>query len=87
MKVQLTLEMDIEIDKEEYPDLDEEQILKSITVYDDDVIDGFGLTTHMNGYDNTQDFFLSNAKIVSKQALPILTDGAEENEERMEMTL
>ncbi len=87
MKIRLTLEMDIEVDKEEYPDLDEQEVLNSITVYDDDVIDGFGLTTHISGCDNTQDFFLSNARIVSKEALPVIADGAEETEERIGMTL
>ncbi len=80
MKIKLTLEMDIEIDKAEYPDLDEQTVLNGIQVYDDDVIDGFGLTTNIKGYDNTADFFLQNARIVSKEALPEIA-------ETMDMTL
>ena len=79
--------MDIDIDKEEYPDLTENQVLNNITVYNDDVVDGFELTTDIYGYDNTNDFFLFNGKIISKEIMPVLSEEVNEIEERMDIVL
>ena len=84
MKTLLTVEFDMEINKEEYPELTEKQVLDGIVLYDDDVVDGLVLSTSINGYDNTNDFFLKNAKIVKKELASETTITAERKNELYE---
>lgn len=47
-------------------DVSVKEIMKGITVRDHDVVDGFEVTTSIDGYDCTSDFFLdsySNLKL------------------------
>lgn len=76
MKIELKIIADIDIDKDEYPDITPEKVLDGVRVYESDVIDGFEITTSIRGLDNTQDFFLKNAVIEEKQ----LVDEQELNE-------
>lgn len=69
MKIEFKITADIEIDQEEYPDITPEKILESIRIYESDVIDGFEVTTSINGLDNTSDFFLKNAVLEEKQLI------------------
>ena len=66
-KLRLTLEMDVEIDREEYPELTENEIEDGIFLRDSDDIDGFEITTDISGLDHTTDFFLRNGKISKKE--------------------
>ncbi|MBR6509709.1 MAG: hypothetical protein IKT38_03790 [Clostridia bacterium] len=69
MKIEFKITADVEIDQEEYPDITPEKILESIRIYESDVIDGFEVTTSINGLDNTSDFFLKNAVLEEKQLI------------------
>ncbi len=69
MKVRLTVELDIEIDRDEYPNITAEEILKGIKIIDDDGVDGFDILTDIPGYDCTSDFFLKNGVIKHRQLL------------------
>lgn len=68
-KLRLTIEMDIDIDPDEYPDLTVKEVEKSIIIQDSDVIDGFEITTYHPDLDNTSDFFLKNGVIVQKELI------------------
>lgn len=65
-KLMIMLEIDVEYDRKEYPEVTPELIAKGMFTEDDDVVDGFCISTLVNGCDNTQDFFLKNAKIISR---------------------
>lgn len=69
MKIEFKITADVEIDQEEYPDITPEKILESIRIYESDVIDGFEVTTSINGLDNTSAFFLKNAVLEEKQLI------------------
>lgn len=64
-RVRVTIDMDIDAEKLSETDLDAKTILDSLTLYDDDVIDGFALTTNVPGHNPSFDFFLCNDKLVS----------------------
>lgn len=66
-KIMVILEMDVEYDRKEYPEVTPEKIANGLFIEDDDVVDGFDISTLVDGCDNTKDFFLKNAKIVSKK--------------------
>lgn len=68
-KIRITIEMDVDIDTEEYPDITEEEVRKAVVIQNSDVIDGFEITTNHPRYDNTCDFFLSNGVIVKKELI------------------
>lgn len=68
-KLMIMLEVDVEYDRAEYPNVTPELIAKGLFVEDDDVVDGFDISTLVDGCDNTQDFFLKNAKIVSRNVV------------------
>lgn len=87
MKVRLTVELDVEIDKTEHPNLDEKQVFNGIYMCDDDIVDGFLLSTDIPGYDNTNDFFLRNGKIAKKEITSEITDHVLDDDEGMEMCL
>ena len=67
MKIELKITADIDIDKDENPDITPEKVLDGVRVYESDVVDGFEITTSIKGLDNTQDFFLKNAVLEEKQ--------------------
>lgn len=69
MKIELKIIADIDIDQDEYPDITPEEVLNGVRVYESDVVDGFEITTSINGLDNTQDFFLKNAVLEEKQLI------------------
>lgn len=69
MKIELKIIADIDIDKDEYPDITPETVLDGVRVYESDSVDGFEITTSINGLDNTQDFFLKNAVLEGKQLI------------------
>lgn len=68
-KLMIMLEVDVEYDRAEYPEVTPELIAKGLFVEDDDVVDGFDISTLVDGCDNTQDFFLKNAKIVGRNVV------------------
>lgn len=68
-KLMIMLEVDVEYDRAEYPEVTPELIAKGLFVEDDDVVDGFDISTLVDGCDNTTDFFLKNAKIVSRNVV------------------
>lgn len=69
MKCEIVLSVEINIDKKEYPNVSEKDVLDNLIIQDSDVIDGFELTTEIRGYDNANDYFLKNARIVSKKQI------------------
>ena len=69
MKIEFKITADVEIDKRKYPDITPETVLDGIRIYESDVIDGFEVTTSINGLDNTNDFFLKNAVLEEKQLI------------------
>lgn len=87
MKMQVTVELDVEIDREEYPELDEKDVLDGVYIYDDYLVDGFVLSTDIPNCNNLHDFFLRSGKIIKKEMMPENPDIIVENEERMEITL
>ncbi len=85
MKIRLTLEMDVDIDAEEYPDMTEEEVRKAVVIQDSEVIDGFEITTRHPHYDNTNDFFLSNGVIVKKELITAEQEHRKEVDEATDM--
>lgn len=85
MKIRLTVEMDVDIDTEEYPDMTEEEVRRAVVIQDSDVIDGFEITTNHPDYDNTNDFFLSNAVIVKKELITAEQEHKKEVDETTDM--
>ena len=85
IKIRLTVEMDVDIDTEEYPDLTEEEVKKAIVIQDSDVIDGFEITTNHPYYDNTNDFFLRNGVIVKKELITAEQEHKKEVDEATDM--
>lgn len=69
MKIEFKITADVEIDQKKYPNITPEMILDGIRIYESDVIDGFEVTTSINGLDNTSDFFLKNAAIEEKHLI------------------
>ena len=65
MKYEIVLSIEIDIDKSEYPNITEKDVVDSLFIQDSDIIDGFKLTTAVKGYDNTKDYFLKNARIIN----------------------
>lgn len=85
MKIRLTVEMDVDIDTEEYPDMTEEEVRKAVVIQDSDVVDGFEITTSHPHYDNTNDFFLSNGVIVKKELITAEQEHRKEVDEATDM--
>lgn len=73
-KLRLTIEADIDIDSDEYPELTEEKIRKSVVIRESDITDGFEITTALPEYDNTVNFFLWNGVIVKKELISAQED-------------
>ncbi len=64
-KATLTLEFEIDNITEDGIEKTYKEIENAIVVMDDDVVDGFILTTNLYDCDNTNDFFLKNAKVLN----------------------
>ncbi len=64
-KLLITLEIETRIQTDDNIIKTEEEIKNAIGLYDHDVVDGFELTTNFEDCDNTSDFFLKDANIVS----------------------
>lgn len=45
------------------------EIENGLRLYDDDVVDGFVITTNLSDCDNTNDFFIKNYRIVGTEIL------------------
>ena len=65
--LRVTLDITINLPKDKTID----DIKNGLILYPDDIVDGFVISTNINGYDNTKDFFLKEAhfsdiKIVQK---------------------
>lgn len=69
MKYEIVLSIEIDIDKNEYPDVTDKDVVEGLIIQDSDIVDGFELTTAVRGYDNTKDYFLKNAKIINKNII------------------
>ncbi len=66
MKVELKIEAEIEIDKDEYPNITPQMVLNGVRIFESDVCDGFEITTSIEGCNNTSDFFLKDAVLLEK---------------------
>ena len=66
MKVELKIEAEIEINKDEYPNITPQMVLNGVQIFESDVCDGFEITTSIEGCNNTSDFFLKNAVLLEK---------------------
>lgn len=66
-KVRLTIELEIDAEMLEQNGLSAEDVVDGIYIRDDDVCDGFQITTAINGFDCTTDFFLQNGILISKE--------------------
>ncbi len=64
-KARITIEFDIE----ENNGADVQTVLNGVTLLDDDIVDGFCLTTILKGFDNTSDYFLSNGRIIRRELI------------------
>lgn len=69
MKCEIVISVEICIDKKEYPNVSEKDVLDNLIIQDSDIIDGFELTTEIRDYDNAKDYFLKNARIISKRKI------------------
>lgn len=69
MRTELTVMVDIDINKKIYPDITPENVLDNIVIQNSGVIDGFELTTDINGLDNRKDYFLTLANITNKKVI------------------
>ena len=80
--------MDVDIDKDKYPQLTEEDIEKAIVIQNSDVLDGFEITTNHPRLDNTCDFFLWNGAIIKKEFVETkLSEGTENKSGRSNMSI
>lgn len=69
--IQLVISAEIEYDDDDYVGIEPSDVLSHITIQESDVIDGFEITTNIDGLDNTTDFFLQNAVIKSRNEVPV----------------
>jgi hypothetical protein len=67
MKKMIRLTVDLEINEE--LDVPIETVSKNLLFYKDDAIDGFTVTTLIDGYDNTQDFFIKDMIYVGHEVV------------------
>jgi len=65
-KVRMTIEFDIKEEMLKGSGLTAEEVLKNVYLRDDDVVDGFQITTIIPGFEPTSDFFLENGVIVEE---------------------
>lgn len=65
-KVRMTIEFDINEEMLQKSGIPASGVLKGLRFRESDVVDGFDITTHIPGFDNTSDFFLENGAIVDK---------------------
>lgn len=69
MQIEITIAADIVIDENKHPNITPDDLLKGVVIRNSDVVDGFELTTNIDGFDNTVDFFLQKAKITKKSLI------------------
>ena len=58
MQIEITIAADIVIDENKHPNITPDDLLKGVVIRNSDVVDGFELTTNIDGFDNTVDFLL-----------------------------
>ena len=68
-KIRIIVEAEIEAATMEECGCDIDDVRNGIRIYNSDIIDGFELTTSINGCDNTSDFFLKNSIIKKAELL------------------
>lgn len=75
-KLVVMIEVDVEYEEKEYPSVTPEMVANGLFVEDDDVVDGFDVSTLVEGCNNMTDFFMSGARIVGRSVVSV--DSAKE---------
>lgn len=65
-KVRMVIEFDINDEMLKENGLTVAEVMKNVFLRNDDVVDGFQITTNIPGFDCTSDFFLGNGVVVEK---------------------
>lgn len=69
MKVELKIAVEIDIDKEKYPNVTTKTVYDGIYISESDICHGFEISTSVAGCDCANDFFLKNAVLLGKRLL------------------
>ena len=68
-RVRMTIEFDINDKMLKEHNLTADKVLENVYMFRDEVVDGFQISTVINGFDPTCDFFLKNGSVIEKKLM------------------